>query len=72
MIHNGDVSLCGGCISLGKGGDSSVEGAFLELGRFYFVGRLYVLEEGRISPLLRPIFFATDLYQLMGVSFLLY
>ena len=37
---------CGGCISLGKGGDSSVEGAFLELGCFSFVGRLCVLEEG--------------------------
>jgi hypothetical protein len=43
----GTSSNCGGCISFGKGGDSSVEGTFLELGRFSFVGRLYVLEEGR-------------------------
>jgi hypothetical protein len=42
----GTNSSCGGCISLGKGADSSVEGAFLELDHFSFVGRLYVLEEG--------------------------
>jgi hypothetical protein len=62
----GTNSSCGGCI-IWERGDSSVEGAFLELGHFSFVGRLYVLEEGRFSPLLRSILFATELYQLMGV-----
>jgi hypothetical protein len=61
-------SVCGGCISLGKGADSSVEGTFLELGHFSFVGSLCVLEEGRFSPLMRLIFFVAELYQLMGVS----
>ena len=40
----GTSSSCGGCISLGKGADSSVEGTFLELGHFSFVGSIYVLE----------------------------
>jgi hypothetical protein len=44
MIYScGMCSSCGGCISLGKGADSSVEGRFLELGHFSFVGRVYVL-----------------------------
>jgi hypothetical protein len=60
-------SIYGGCISLGKGGNSSVEDAFLELGRLSCVGKLYVLES-LFYPLIMPIFFATKLYQFMGVS----
>jgi hypothetical protein len=42
-----------------RGVDSSVEGAFLELGHFSFVGRIYVLEEDQFFSINELIFFAT-------------